>query len=417
MQKLAATAVKQARATESTYKLTDGGGLYLLVKQQGKYWRYDYRFAGKRKTLALGVYPDVTLAEARKRHSEAREQLSNDIDPSEIKKVKKITQHLAIGDSFESIAREWFCQHMVMLSEGHQKRTMRLLEKDLFPALGMRPISKITPPEMLGALRKIEERTIDIARRAKQTAGLVFRYAIATGRCNQDPSRDLGEALKSKKQKHLAAITEPSRVGSLMVAIDNYDGTPAVKAALKLSALLFQRPGEIRHMEWKEINWQEDLWEIPAEKMKMKRDHIVPLSSQAKDILSGLQAHTIRSIYVFPSIRSASKPLSDNGVRSALRIMGYDNNAMSAHGFRAMARTMLDEVLNFRVDWIEHQLAHAVKDSNGRAYNRTSHLEGRRHMMQAWADYLEYLMRVSRGDCEVKYRIRPKISAGQSDPY
>ena len=230
-----------------------------------------------------------------------------------------------------------------------------------------------------------------MAHRARQTAGQVFRYAVATGRAERDPSADLRGALQSKTKKHYAAITEPGEVGRLLLAIDAFQGTPVVKTALQLSPILFQRPGEIRAMEWQEINWDEARWELPADKMKMGQPHIVPLPSQAVALLKELRRLTGRGKYVFPSARGASRHLSDNGVRTALRTLGYDNETMTPHGFRAMARTLLDEVLNFRVDWIEHQLAHAVKDPNGRAYNRTSHLDGRTKMMQDWADYLDDL--------------------------
>jgi integrase len=391
--KLAATAVRQAKPKDKAYKMTDGKGLYLLVHpQNGKYWRYDYRFTGKRKTLALGVFPDISLSDARALHQQAREKLSAGIDPAEIKRVEKLTKNLAAADSFEAIGREWFNHKVQNKSENHKVRVLRILEKDLIPSLGHRPISKITAPELLAALRKIEKRgAVDIAHRAKQTSSLIFRYAIATGRAERDPSSDLTGALQSKTKKHHAAITNPKEVGDLMKAIDVFNGTMVVKTALQLSALLFQRPGEIRHMEWTEINWGESRWEIPAEKMKMKQPHIVPLSSQALNLLRELQRLTGRGKYVFPSARGASRPLSENGVRTALRTMGYTNDKMTPHGFRAMARTIMDEILSIRVDWIEHQLAHAVRDTNGRAYNRTSHLKGRSEMMQTWADYLKEL--------------------------
>ena len=393
MGRLTATEVKQAKAGDNVRKLTDGGGLHLQVQPTGaRYWRYDYRYAGKRKTLALGVYPEVSLKKAREKHQEARGKLSKGIDPGEQRKVEKLTRHIAAADSFEAVAREWSQTKMCDKSKSHQNRTMRALEKDLFPCIGNRPISSITAPELLASLRKIEERgAVETAHRAKQTAGQVFRYAIVTGRAERDPSGDLKGALKDPKKKHLAAITEPAQVGRLMLAIDGYTGTAAVRAALRLSPLLFQRPGEIRHMEWTEIDWEAKRWEIPAEKMKMRQPHIVPLSQQALGILLELHPLTGRGRYVFPSARGASRCLSENGVRTALRSMGYDNDTMTPHGFRAMARTLLDEVLEYRVDWIEHQLAHAVKDPNGRAYNRTAHLEGRAKMMQDWADYLENL--------------------------
>jgi integrase len=390
--KLTATTVKLAKPSGKAQKLTDGAGLYLFVHPHGgKYWRYDYRFADKRKTLALGVYPDVSLAEARSYHQSAREQLSSGIDPSEIKRVQKLTQHLASTDSFEAVAREWFNQMMSEKSDSYRVRTLRILEKDLFPSLSNRPVSQIKAPELLAVLRKIEERgSVDIAHRAKQCSGLIFRYAVATGRAESDPSRDLTGALIPKRRtRHHASITDPKLIGKLLRAIDTFEGTLVVKTALKLSPMLFQRPGEIRHMEWSEINWQESRWELPGNKMKMGLDHIVPLPKQALSLLKDLQKFTGRGRYVFPSARGASRPLSENGVRTALRTMGYTNEDITPHGFRAMARTLLDEVLGVRVDWIEHQLAHAVKDPNGRAYNRTAHLEGRREMMQEWADYLD----------------------------
>lgn len=390
MQKLTATEVKKAKATKKTIKLSDGGGLYLQINPNGsKYWRYDYRFAGKRKTLAIGVYPEITVKKAREIHQEARELIGQEIDPTERRKVQKLTRHIKSANSFEGIGVEWYLTQVADKSDGHKKRTKRLLEKDLYPTLGNRPIENITAPELLCSLRKIEARgAIETARRAKRIAGKVFRYAIATGRAERDPSRDLEGVLKNPTKTHRAAITDPKEVGQLLVAIDAYHGSAPVCAALKLSPLLFQRPGEIRHMEWLEINWEQNRWEVPAVKMKMRQSHIVPLSRQALTILLALHPHTGRSKYVFPSPKGASRCLSDNAVRTALRILGYDNETMTPHGFRAMARTLLDEVLNYRVDWIEQQLAHAVKDPNGRAYNRTTHVGGRTEMMQAWADYL-----------------------------
>ncbi|HAN29649.1 MAG TPA: integrase [Haliea salexigens] len=393
MGKLTATQVKHAKPTDKQYKLSDGDGLYLLVHPNGsKYWRFDFRFAGKRKTLALGVYPDVSLLGAREAHQDARANLRKGINPAATRKVAKQTQHLTDQNTFEAIAREWFSTKMCDRSKSHQDRTLRALEKDLFPYLGDRPITGITASDLLNTLRRIESRgAVETAHRAKQTVGQVFRYAVVTDRAERDPSADLKGALKNPKKKHLAAITDPVEVGKLMVAIDGFRGTAVVRAALRLSPLIFQRPGEIRAMEWSELNWAEKRWEIPAEKMKMGYAHIVPLSTQALSILQEIQPLTGRGRFVFPSARGASRCLSENGVRTALRTLGYDNETMTPHGFRAMARTLLDEVLGFRPDWIEHQLAHAVKDPNGRAYNRTSHLEGRTEMLQAWADYLDEL--------------------------
>ncbi len=400
MSKLTATEVKQAKPGDKTRKLTDGGGLYLQIHPNGaKYWRHDYRYAGKRKTLALGVYPEVSLKRAREKHQEAKTKLRDGIDPGEQRKIEKLTRHIAAANSFEAIGHEWFKAKMLDKSKSHQDRTLSALERDLFPSLGSRPISNITAPELLATLRKIEDRgAIETAHRAKQTAGQIFRYAVATGRAERDPSGDLKGALQNPKKKHLAAITEPDQVGQLMLAIEGYTGSPAVYAALRLSPLLFQRPGEIRHMEWSEINWEEERWEIPAEKMKIRQPHIVPLCNQAIEILRDIQPLTGRGKYVFPSARGASRSLSENGVRTALRTLGYDNDTMTPHGFRAMARTLLDEILGYRIDWIEHQLAHAVKDPNGRAYNRTAHLSDRKKMMQDWADYLELLRAKATGE-------------------
>jgi integrase len=393
MSRLTATAVKKAMPRDKQYKLTDSRGMYLLVLPSGgKYWRYDYTHNNKRKTLALGVYPDISLADARKDHQAAREAVASDQDPNDLKKRKKLGRDIEQSNSFEAIGREWFDKKMHDKSDSYKTRSLRILENDLYPSFGNRPINKVTVPEILQSLRKIEDRdAIDIARRAKQLSGLIFRYAIASGRAQTDPSRDIGDALKKHTKKHYAAITEPLAFGKLLIAIDGYTGTPIVKTALQLSALLFQRPGEIRNMEWKEINWNDEQWEIPAEKMKMKFSHIVPLSTQSLEILKDLKSLKNKSKYVFPGARGNSHPLSENGVRTALRYLGYDNQTMTPHGFRATARTILDEKLNQRPDFIEHQLAHAVKDPNGRAYNRTKYLPQRKEMMQLWSNYLDEL--------------------------
>ena len=391
MQKLTATAVIQAKPKPKPYSLSDGGGMYLLVNATGKYWRYDYRFAGKRKTLALGVYPATSLKQAREKHQRARENLAKDIDPSTHKKATSAATHAALANSFELLAIEW-SKTRSKKSDGTEKRQNALLEKDLLPHLGKRPIADIKAPELLKTLRKIESRgAIETAHRAKRLAGQIFRYAVATGRAERDPSVDLKDALTQPTKSHFKSITEPAEVGALIAAINNYQATPVVMAALKLSPLFFCRPGELRHLEWSEVNFAEARIELPASKMKMKEPHIIPMSSQAIAILKELQPITGRGKYVFPSARGASRPLSENGVRTALRTMGYTNDQISPHGFRAMARTILDEILNFPVDWIEHQLAHSVTDANGRAYNRTKHLPQRKEMMQVWADYLDGL--------------------------
>ena len=392
MHKLAAKAASNAKPETKTYNLSDGGGLYLLVKPNGtKAWRFNYRFNGKQKTLAIGVFPDVSLKTAREKHKEARENLANDIDPSSQKKAMKAAKQSESANNFEVVAEEW-TRTRGKKAISTEKRQQALLKKDLFPYLGNRPIADINTPEVLKVLRKIETRgAIETAHRAKRLLGQVFRFAIVTGRAERDPSADLKDALAQPTKTHFKSITDPAEVGPLIAAINSYQATPVVMAALRLTPLLFCRPGELRHLEWNEINFHEARIELPATKMKTKEPHIIPLATQAIDILSELQLITGRGKFVFPSARGASRPLSENGVRTALRTLGYTNEQISPHGFRALARTILDEVLNFPVDWIEHQLAHSVKDANGRAYNRTKHLEQRRGMMQKWADYLDEL--------------------------
>jgi integrase len=391
---LTATEVKQSKPQGKPYKLSDGGGLYLLVQPKGaRYWRYKYRYGGKEKTLALGVYPEVSLKVARQKHQNARDKLAQGIDPGAVRKVEKLSRQLAAVESFDALAQEWMKVRLADKAPATVKRNESIIANHLTPWLGSRPIADIAPQELLAALKRAESTgTLDSAHRARQIAGQIFRYAVVTGRAQRDPSGDLKGALTPRQKQHRAAITDPAGVGRLLVAMDTFEGTPVVKAALLLSPLLFQRPGEIRAMEWAEVNWEAEQWEIPGEKMKMRQPHIVPLSKQALSLLRELYPLTEhRGPYVFPSARGASRCLSDNAVRVALRTIGYSKEQMTPHGFRAMARTILDEVLNYRVDYIEHQLAHAVKDANGRAYNRTSHLPERKKMMQGWADYLDNL--------------------------
>jgi len=391
--KLKPITVKQAKPKAKEYKLFDGGGLYLLVKNDGaKYWRMKYRIHGKEKLLALGVYPDVSLAEAREKRFEARRQISQEIDPSHLKKAEKQARGESNSNSFEAIGFEWFEKQKSKWSATHTQKVEWMLTANLFPWLGKRPISEITPPELLATLRRIESRgALETALRTKQVSGQVFRYAIATGRAERDPSQDLRNALATPIKKHLAAVTAPKDVGPLLLVLDGYNGSPIVRAALKLAPLTFVRPGELRHAEWAEFDIENAEWKIPAHKMKTKVDHIVPLSTQAIEALIEIYPLTGTGRYVFPSARSSKRPMSDNAVLAAFRRLGIAKEQMSGHGFRAMARTILDEVLGYRVDWIEHQLAHAVKDVHGRAYNRTAHLDKRKKMMQSWADYLDQL--------------------------
>jgi integrase len=387
------TAIRNAKPnSDKAFKLSDEKGLYLLIASSGgKWWRLDYRFDGKRKTLSMGTYPETSLKEAREKRDEARKQLAQGIDPGENRKAKKAAQ-VAEGDTFEVIAREWFAKYRPTWMDGHADKILARMEKDLFPWLGKKPIATINAPQLLECLRRIEDRgALETAHRALQNCGQIFRYAVATGRAERDPSDDLKGALPPVKQKHFSAITDPKGIGALLRAIDEYQGQFVTRCALKIAPLVFVRPGELRKAEWAEIDLDRAEWCIPAERMKMKEPHIVPLSKQAVDILRELIALTGQGRYVFPSPRTSSRPMSDNGILSALRRMGFSKEEMTGHGFRAMARTLLDEELKFRVDIIEHQLAHAVKDPNGRAYNRTAHLPERRKMMQGWADFLDGL--------------------------
>lgn len=380
------------RETERPYKMGDAGGLYLEVHPNGaKYWRLKFRHSGKDKRVALGVYPEVGLKEAREKRDEARKLVANGVDPGEHRKVQKRARADLAANSFEIVAREWLANRAPKLSTKHVEKVTARLAKNIFPWIGARPIAELTAPELLQTLRRVEGRgAIHTAKRLLQYAGQVFRYGIATGRCQRDIAADLRGALTEEKETHRAAITDPKRVADLLRAIGGYQGEMVTRCALRLSPLVFVRPGELRHAEWSEIDLDKCEWNIPAEKMKMRLPHLVPLSQQATEILKELQPLTGEGRYVFPSMRTAERPISDNTVNAALRRLGFDTREeMTAHGFRAMARTILDEVLGFRPDFIEHQLAHAVRDPNGRAYNRTSHLAERRKMMQAWADYLD----------------------------
>lgn len=386
-------AVRTAKPKEKTYRLADGAGMYLeLSPAGGKWWRLKYRFGGKEKRISLGTYPDISLKEARDRRDEARKLLASGVDPGAHRKAAKAARTAENANTFEVVAREWHAKQTSRWTDRHSGRIMARLENDLFPLLGNRAINAITAPELLAALRRKEGRgAYYSAHRLHQIAGQIFRYAIATGRAERNPAPDLKGALQSSEKTHLAAITDPKQVGGLLRAIDDYQGTLVTKSALKLAPLVFVRPGELRKAEWAEIDLDKAEWSIPAEKMKMKDAHLVPLSNQAVAILRDLKPYTGNGPYVFPSPRTRSRPMSDNAVLSALRRMGFAKDEMSGHGFRAMARTILDEVLNIRPDYIEHQLAHAVRDPNGRAYNRTAHLRQRRKMMQLWADYLDTL--------------------------
>lgn len=385
------TKLRSLKPKPAVFRLADTNGLCIEVRPAGsKIWRYRYRFAGKPNMLTLGEYPMVSLAEARGARDKARGLLKGGSDPSQVARIQRAAQVEHAGNTFAVVAEELMEKRAKKLSPGSVVRERRLLEKDLGRFVGDLPIDDVTAPILLVALRKIEARgAVETAHRARAAASLVFRYAIATGRTRSNPAADLVGALSSTKTEHFASLTEPAEVAKLLKAIYGYQGSPIVLGALKLSALLFVRPGELRHARWEDINLETAEWRYVTS--KTKTPHIVPLAEQSIEVLREVQPYTRRSVYVFPGVRSASKPISENTINAALRNLGFDNTTMTAHGFRAMARTLLDEVLGFRPDFIEHQLAHAVRDPLGRAYNRTSHLDERTKMMQAWADYLDSL--------------------------
>jgi len=385
------TAIKKLKPREKAYRVFDGAGLYLEVAPAGgKWWRLKYRLAKKEKRLSLGIYPDVSLKAAREKRDDARKLLASGVDPGEHRKATKAASADRAANSFEVIAREWFEKHAHGWAPNHSTRVLQLFERDLFPRIGDRPIATVTSPQLLAVLRKIESRGAgDTAHRAHGYCGQVFRYAVATGRAEHDPSADLRGALAPVVGNHFAAVTDPARVAELLRVLDGYDGSSVVKAALRLAPLVFVRPGELRNAQWVDIDLEAAEWRFTTN--KTKTSHIVPLSTQAVAVLRELQPRTGSGRYVFPSANTSARPMSDNAVLAALRRSGIETNEMSGHGFRAMARTILDEVLGFRADIIEHQLAHAVRDPNGRAYNRTAHLPERKRMMQEWADYLDKL--------------------------
>ncbi|QXP90115.1 tyrosine-type recombinase/integrase [Methylococcus capsulatus] len=390
------TAIRNAKPQAKPVKLFDGGGLYIEVSPSGgKWWRLKYRIGGKEKRISLGTYPETTLKEARERRDEARKLLGQGVDPSDHKKAAKRAE--AGEDSFEHIAREWHGRHMANKSESHAAKTLERLQKDVFPWIGSRSARDIAAPELLAVLRRIESRgAIELCHVTKRICGQVFRYAIATGRAERDPAADLKGALQPVKSEHFAAITDPKAIGELLRAIEGYTGHFPTLCALKLSPLVMLRPGEVRQAEWTEIDLEAAEWRIPASKMKMRDEHIVPLSRRAIEILEAIRPLTGRGRYVFPSARTASgakdeRPMSENAITAALRRLGYTGKDMTAHGFRSMASTRLNESHLFHPDAIERQLAHGERDSVRAAYNRAEHLPERRKMMQWWADYLDGL--------------------------
>lgn len=403
MGKLNDKAIQAAKPAERQYKIADGDGLALIVKPNGtKLWWFRYRFGGKEKTLALGTYPVITLKDARERTQEAKKLLANDKDPMEVKKDVRAAiaeSETRSVETVEAISREWFEKFSTQWVDSHGSKILRRLERDLFPWIGKDEIKSVQPATLLAALRRVEARgALETAHRLHQNCGQIWRYAVATGRAERDITSDLKGALPPAKETHLGAITKPAEIGALLRNIDEYKGSEVVRLALKLAPYIFVRPGELRHAEWIEFPDFEgkdvtEEWCIPAGKMKAKRQHVVPLSRQVIQILSELKRITGDSKYLFPAANSRTRCLSDTALLMALRRMGYSKEEMTAHGFRAMASTNLEQ-LGYDVRLIELQLAHADTNDVRAAYKRdTSRLqiEQRRAMMQHWADYLDSL--------------------------
>lgn len=390
--KLTAVAIKGAKPKDKAYKLIDGAGLYLFIDKAGrKYWRYNFRFDGKYKTLSIGVYPEMSLKKARDKHQQARALVADDIDPTYQKKLDKAIRLEKAENSFEAIALEWLSKQRPIWAKTHADNVEGRLKNYVFPYFGKRPISEIAPPELLIMLREIEKQGFnETAHRVRSVCGQVFRYAIVTGRAERDPSTDLRGALTAVTVTSFAAITDPKEIGGLLRAIYDYSGDIVTKCALRLAPLVFVRPTELRHAEWKEINFDTNEWLIPAEKMKMKADHIVPLSEQAISIILEIQQVTGKGKYLFPSVRSKARAMSENTINAALRRMGYTKEEMTGHGFRSMASTLLNEQ-GFSEDWIEMQLAHKQRNKVRAAYNRAQYLPQRKAMMQQWSDYIDSL--------------------------
>lgn len=382
--------IRNAKPEDKPVKLSDGLGLFLLINvNDTRYWRLKYRFAGKEKLLALGAYPDVTLAEARERRDEARKRLAEGLDPGEARKAERRARKLAAENSFEAVAREWYGKQVHTWVKTHAKDVLRRLEGNLFPALGHRPMAEIDAPELLATVRKIESRgAYDLAHRVLAVCGQVFRYGIATGRCSRDVAADLRGALAPHKKRHQAAV-RPEDLPALLRKIETYDqdsGDTLTRLALQLMAATFVRTSELIGAKWQEFDLDAAVWAIPAERMKMKAEHLVPLSRQAVALLEAIKPLAGNSPFVFPG-RNRDKPISNNTLLFALYRMGYKGR-MTGHGFRAVASTILNES-GFRPDVIERQLAHCERNEVRGAYNRAEYLPERRKLMQWWADYLD----------------------------
>ncbi len=387
------TTLRNAKPGEKQIKLFDGHGLFLLIAPSGtKAWRLKYSFQGREKLISLGLYPTVSLKEARERAATARKDIENGIDPSEKRKLEKT----ACQNTFEAVALEWYEQNKHKWSENTAKSILHRMKRNLFPQIGSKTVHLVSAPELLALLRKIEARGVkDIPHIVRSISSSVFRYAIATGRAERDPAADLKGALAPRVRRNLPSQTTPEAVGHLMIAIDNYPGTFVVRSALQLMALTFCRTGELRNAEWREIDFEDGLWRIPAERMKMSRDHLIPLSRQSVAILRKLQAYSGKDVYVFPNYKTEKRSMSKSALLGAIRRLGFENDEMCPHGFRSMASTMLNE-LGYNGDWIERQLAHVPRNIIRGIYNRAEYLPERRKMMQAWADYLDELRRKTR---------------------
>ncbi|MDR1853531.1 MAG: integrase arm-type DNA-binding domain-containing protein [Azoarcus sp.] len=391
--KLTDALVRNAKPTEKDRKLADGGGLFLLVKASGgKWWRLSYRYGGKQKTLSIGVYPDVSLREARERRDAARKILADGGDPGEHRKKQKKEQEERAAHTFEAVAREWFEVWRADKAAGQPAKSWAYFENDILPWIGKKPVREITAPVALEVLRRIENRGVSstVVGKAKTRISQVMRFAIQKGLADRDPCPDLRGAFKKTEEKHMAAPTEPAKVGELLRALDSFSGSYVVSAALHLAPMLFVRPGELRAMRWRELDLDKGEWRFFVG--KTKKDHLVPLPRQAVAIIRELQPITGDGEYVFRGMFDHSRPMSNMTLNVALRRLGFDTQVdITAHGFRAMARTLLHEKLHFPPEIIEHQLAHRVPDALGTAYNRTKFLPERRKMMQVWADYLDEL--------------------------
>lgn len=393
MGKLTAQEVKNAKLGlgKKLEKKFDGQGLFLLINKSGKYWRYQYRFVGKQKTLAIGVYPSISLKEARKRHRAAKELLEQGLDPSLQKKIVKNALVEAHENSFFNVSARWFEKQN--WSDGHRRTVRSRLDRDVIPWIGNRPVSDITAADCLQVCRRVEGRgAIESAHRIKTIISQVMRFAVAESLVTSDPTRDLKNALTPVHSRNMTAITDAPTVGQLMRDIEFYKGTAVVRAALKFSALTFGRPGEIRHAEWQEIDLEEKLWRIPAAKMKRKREHLVPFSEQLVEILKEIQPLTGNGQWIFPGARNRIRPMSENTILSALRNLGYSKGQMTAHGFRGMASTLLHEA-GCPHALIEIQLSHVHQNNVAASYNHAQYLPDRRVLMHYWSDTLDALQR------------------------